>query len=193
MFLLDWVYDMLTYWGFLKKNAKILFLGLDNAGKTTLINFLDTDRIAAYPPTILPYNHEVNVGNLRMKAFDIGGHESARRLWKDYITTVDAIVFLVDTADRERFNEARMELDALLTLEAPEKTPFLVLGNKIDRPNSAPEIELRVSLGLNETYGKEKNNRIHKDFQVHPIELFMCSIVKRTGYQEGFEWLSQFL
>ena len=95
------------------------------------------------------------VGELKLKAFDLGGHETARRLWQDYTTTVDGVVFLVDAVDRQRFPEAKRELDNLLSSDELRGVPFLVMGNKIDMPSAASEDELKYALGLQDTYGKD--------------------------------------
>jgi GTP-binding protein SAR1 len=105
---------------------------------------------------------------------------------------VDAVVYLVDAFDQERFSESKKELDALLSDESLANVPFLILGNKIDIPSAASEDELRYNMGLtNFTTGKGKVN--FSDSNVRPIEVFMCSIVRKMGYGEGFKWLSQYI
>ena len=108
------------------------------------------------------------------------------------LVQVDAVVYLVDAYDKERFAESKKELDALLSDESLTTVPFLILGNKIDIPYAASEEELRYHLGLtNFTTGKGNVNL--SDSNVRPMEVFMCSIVKKMGYGDGFKWLSQYI
>jgi GTP-binding protein SAR1 len=113
-------------------------------------------------------------------------------IWRDYLGTVDGVIFLIDASDSERFEESKRELEGLL--EQPElgQVPFVVLGNKVDKKDAVSEEEFREYFGLlsHQTYGK---NPKQKNAGVRPVEVFMCSVVKRVGYADGFQWLSQFL
>lgn len=190
MFLLNWLKSTLGYLGLHQKNAKLVFLGLDNAGKSTLLQMLKDDRMAQLEPTVHPQSEELVMGSIRFRTFDLGGHEIARKIWRDYLGQVDAIIFMVDSADRERFELARNELNELMESEELQNTPFLIFGNKIDIPDAASEDELRTALGL-DTFIMDVQGKVQAGMR--PVGLFMCSIAKRSGYADGFKWVSQFL
>jgi GTP-binding protein SAR1 len=191
LFVLTCPYSFVRLLGLYHKNARILFLGLDNAGKTTLLKMLKEDKVAVHEPTLHPNSEELIIGNVKFRTFDLGGHEAARKLWKDYFATIDGIIYLVDALDHERFPEAKKELDNLLTDDTLAQVPILVLGNKIDAGNAASEEQLRNVLGLTSTYGKE--GKSEAAMGVRPIEVYMCSVVRRMGYADGFKWIAQFL
>jgi len=151
---------------------------------------LRDDKILIHEPTRHPQNEELVIGNVRFNTYDLGGHAAARRLWKTFFAAVDGIVFLVDCTDHKRFIEAREELSKLLTSEELQKVPFLVLGNKIDARDAVSEAQLKQAMGLEHTTGK---NGAKLGAGVQPVEVFMCSVVKRTGYADGFRWLANYL
>ena len=123
--MLKLVYDNLKYYGsnllfkigFWKMDARLVVLGLDNSGKTTLLNFLKTNRLKQLAPTNQPYSEEITIGKVIFTMHDLGGHSSVRRLWNDYIINIDCIIFIVDASDNERIEEATFELNKLLTNE----------------------------------------------------------------------------
>lgn len=149
-------------------------------------------RMAQHVPTLHPTSEELTMGGMKFTTFDLGGHQQARRVWKDYFPAVDGVVFLIDAFDRERFAEAKVELHSLLTDEQIASAPILILGNKIDLPGAASEDEIRHLFGLHSlTTGKGTVAR--SELSTRPLELFMCSVLKRQGYGEGFRWLAQYI
>ncbi|XP_063912718.1 GTP-binding protein SAR1b-like isoform X2 [Zophobas morio] len=190
MFIWEWFTGVLGYLGVTRK-GRYLVCGLSGCGKASLIRLLSEQGLIAP----IPYeraSEELSIGNMRFTTFDLGGHTQARRVWKDYFPAVDAIVFLIDANDHDRLEESRTELVSLLTDETLSTCPVLILGNKIDLPEAASEDQLRMFYDLyGKTTGKGKVPR--SELPARPLELFMCSILKRQGYGEGFRWLAQYI
>ena len=179
-----WFFNILSYLGlYYQKTATIIFLGLDNAGKTTLLRRIKDDVVGVYQPTFHPNYDDLVVGNVKFRTYDLGGHKSSRPLWSTYLEEIDGIVFIFDASDSSRFDEAKNELHQLLRKDNLTETPILVLGNKIDLPKAVSEGCLRNSLSL------AQNDSLFEAPRRGGI--FMCSVVKNIGYKEGFEWLSK--
>ncbi|KAK4149794.1 ADP-ribosylation factor family-domain-containing protein [Chaetomidium leptoderma] len=175
---LDWFYYPLAFFGLLRlQRAKVLFLGLDNAGKSTLLQMVSRGRRGIVAPTLHPTLEEWTIGRVVFATLDLAGHQEARRLWRDYLHDTTAVVFIVDAKDPGRFDEAAAALHELSAMEQLARVPFAVLGNKIDHPDAVSEDFLRDRLGL-------------WQITIRPIELFMCSIAAKTGYGEGLRWLA---
>ncbi|VVT53355.1 uncharacterized protein SAPINGB_P003532 [Magnusiomyces paraingens] len=152
---------------------------------------LKNDQFESPSPTYKPTLEEITFDNIQFSTFDLSGYSQARRLWKDYIPEVNGLVFLVDATDRKRFSECKTELDALFASPGLINGPLLILGNKIDDLHAASEDELKYALGLDQvTTGK---GLVKLDQGCFPVELYMSSVLKRQGYIEGFEWLSQYI
>ena len=168
-----WAYKALAKMGIFLKKGKLLVLGLDNAGKSTLLTVLMKDEVVPTAPTHQPVTDVIKVGHMKLRAVDMGGHEIARRMWLQYSHETDGVVYIVDACDRDRFLEAALELHKLLAASAlPAETPVLILGNKGDLPHAANQEELYWGLGLDELF--KKGDR--------PLGLFMCSVFERRGY-----------
>ena len=132
------------------------------------------------------------MGKIKFACYDLGGHEGAREIWGDYYVDASAIIYLVDSHDRNRFAETRKELNSLLTNADLKEVPVVVLGNKIDMAAAASEAELRQALGLTHTTGKDTRPS-QLGTTMRPVELFMCSVVHRSGYTEAIQWLAQYI
>ncbi|VDL62437.1 unnamed protein product [Hymenolepis diminuta] len=196
-FLNDWVFSpfskVLNMLGLYQKSGKLVFLGLDNAGKTTLLHRLKDDRYGTHNPTLHATSEELTIAGMKFTTYDLGGHEQARKVWQSFVPAVDGVVFIVDASEEARFDEAKIELDSLIMNQDIANAPILVLGNKIDIPSAVSEAYLRSRLGLDgQVTGKGTVSR-DAIASGRPIEIFMCSILKRQGYGDAFKWLAQYL
>ncbi|XP_068152845.1 ADP-ribosylation factor-like protein 4A [Drosophila tropicalis] len=135
----------------------VVMLGLDSAGKTTALYRLKFDQYLNTVPTI-GFNCEKVQGTLgkakgvHFLVWDVGGQEKLRPLWRSYTRCTDGILFVVDSVDTERMEEAKMEL--MRTAKCPDNqgVPVLILANKQDLPNACGPKELEKLLGLHELH-----------------------------------------
>jgi len=175
-----------------KRPSTILFLGIDNAGKTTLVNKLKNNTNHVFMPTKHSTEDILEIGNLKARIFDIGGHAQMRVAWKDYFHHVDGVVFIVDVEDSGRFNEVSEAWKVVRELE--KEAPIVVLMNKIDMlgedcntilNNHKLIGELENSTGIRKTVG-----------DVQGIEMVYLSIVNENTYDKNsilcraFSWLN---
>eukprot|EP01130_Rhizamoeba_saxonica_P018626 TRINITY_DN9388_c0_g1_i1.p1 TRINITY_DN9388_c0_g1~~TRINITY_DN9388_c0_g1_i1.p1 ORF type:complete len:181 (+),score=36.79 TRINITY_DN9388_c0_g1_i1:47-589(+) len=178
----DWLWNLMWKFGWVQKEATIVLVGLDNAGKSTLLYVLRHGSLRILAPTTRTHYEELELMNINFRAYDVGGHDIVRELWTQYTFEADAIVFVVDSACANRMEEAKEELHLLLGEDniAPN-IPFLILGNKTDLNVSLSQSELKEALGLNEITTSRR------------VKLFRCSLVNGTGYKEAFQWLGEIL
>jgi GTP-binding protein SAR1 len=186
----DWLNGWLEWLGLKNKNGKLVLLGLDNAGKTTLLHRLKTGKFEQFEQTKSYHREDLVMAGIRFSAYDLGGHDAARQAWSDYYCDAQAVIFMVDAANPTRFEEAREQLDALLREESLRKVPFLILGNKVDCERAVSESHLAMTMGL--TSMTPLNQTTATPGQ-RVLRLFMCSVKTKFGYAEGIQWLAKFI
>ncbi|XP_061169040.1 uncharacterized protein LOC133178323 [Saccostrea echinata] len=183
---INWIWEILYYFGFYRR-AKLMIIGLDNAGKSTLLSLLKHGKLIQHPPTPRPVSEEMTLGGITFTAYDLGGHQMARRLWKEYMPAINAIVFVVDASDKVRISETRAELKGLLESEFPKEVPVAILGNKTDKKDCFGTEELIQVLGLQQYL----NTSEECDTSCRQCQIFTTSMLYRQGYGDAFRWLAK--
>lgn len=152
-------------------------MGLDSAGKTTLLYRLKGYQLVKTVPTI-GFNVEALevLGYTPLILWDVGGQAQLRPSWKDYLEGTDILVYVLDSTDAARLPEAMEELTNILRDPNMVDVPFLVLANKQDVSDALPLLEIRNRLGL-------------ERFQDHCWELLACSAITGQGLPEALKSL----
>ncbi|XP_021750783.1 ADP-ribosylation factor 1-like isoform X1 [Chenopodium quinoa] len=162
-----------------KHQMKILMVGLDASGKTTILYKLKLGQVVRTLPTIGFNVETVEYNNLSFAVWDLGGQEKIRSLWKHYFRNTQGLIFVVDSTDRERIVEARNQLHRILTEQDElSNTAVLVFANKQDLPNAMSVSEVAHKLGLHLL-------RDHRWF------IQDASAISGRGLYQGLNWLSQ--
>ncbi|KAJ4342212.1 Arf GTPase arl1 [Didymella glomerata] len=159
-----------------KKETRILILGLDNAGKTTLLYRLKIGEVVTTIPTIGFNVESVTYKNLNFNVWDLGGQTSIRPYWRCYYANTAAVIFVIDSTDIDRLSTASEELSAMLNEEELRDAALLVFANKQDQPGAKGAGEISEALRLGEL--KDRN-----------WSIVACSAVAGTGVDEGMDWL----
>ncbi|CAK7329963.1 unnamed protein product [Dovyalis caffra] len=160
-----------------KIEIRILMVGLDASGKTTILYKLKLGEIVLTVPTI-GFNVETVVyKNISFTVWDVGGQQKIRPLWRHYFQNAHGLIFVVDSNDRERISEARNELHSILSDIELKDAILLVLANKQDVPNAMSVSEVAEKLGLFAL----KQRRWH---------IQSSSATSGRGLYEGLDWLS---
>ncbi len=136
---------------------RILVLGLDNAGKTTIVKRLKGEDVNTVSPTLGFDISTMQFGEYRLNFWDIGGQQTIRAYWRNYFEQTDGIIWVVDSADVGRLSDCRQELENLLGEERLAGASVLILANKQDLPGALPADKIADHLGLRDMIGKKRH------------------------------------
>ena len=130
------------------RDTRILMVGLDAAGKTTILYKLKLGEIVTTIPTIGFNVETVQYKKINFTVWDVGGQDKIRPLWRHYFQNTQGLIFVVDSNDRERIQEASEELQKMLNEDELRDAVLLVFANKQDLPNAMSVAEVTDKLGL---------------------------------------------
>merc|ERR1711991_1309631 len=160
-----------------KKNSRILMVGLDAAGKTTILYKLKLGEVVTTIPTIGFNVETVEYKNINFTVWDVGGQDKIRPLWRHYFQNTQGLIYVCDPNDRERISESREELQKMLSEDELRDAVLLVFANKQDLPNAMSVAETTDQLGLQEL-------RLRKWY------IQGCCAATGDGLYQGLDWLS---
>uniref|UniRef100_A0A914V6T4 ADP-ribosylation factor-like protein 3 n=1 Tax=Plectus sambesii TaxID=2011161 RepID=A0A914V6T4_9BILA len=160
------------------KELRILLLGLDNAGKTTLLKNLASEDIAHITPTQGFNIKSVVSDDIKLNVWDIGGQRKIRPYWKNYFENTDVLIYVIDSSDKKRFEETGMELTELLEEEKLQGVPVMIFANKQDLVNAAKASEIAEGLQL-------------LSIRDRAWQIQACSAVSGEGVKDGMDWISK--
>lgn len=160
-----------------KKKIKGLMLGLDGAGKTTILFSLKLNKLIKTIPTIGFNVENIKYKNLDLTIWDIGGQEKLRQLWHHYYQNTNVIIFVIDSNDNNRLEQIKNEMHYVLNNDLlKDVKSVLIFYNKIDLPNSRNQHLLKDILQL---------DKLKQKWFIQP-----CIAIKNEGIYDGFNWLS---
>merc|ERR1712070_859279 len=156
--------------------ARILMLGLDNSGKTTILKKLSDEDISHVMPTQGFNIKSLLQDNFKLNVWDIGGQKTIRPYWKNYFENTDALIYVVDSSDKRRLEEAAQELGELTEEDKLTGIPVLVFANKQDLMNAVAAEEIVEAMSL-------------MDIKDRAWQIQAASAKQGMGLTEGMEWV----
>eukprot|EP00382_Lankesteria_abbotti_P005128 CAMPEP_0113848302 /NCGR_PEP_ID=MMETSP0372-20130328/2400_1 /TAXON_ID=340204 /ORGANISM="Lankesteria abbotti" /LENGTH=183 /DNA_ID=CAMNT_0000817767 /DNA_START=211 /DNA_END=762 /DNA_ORIENTATION=+ /assembly_acc=CAM_ASM_000359 len=162
------------------KECRILILGLDNAGKTTILHRLHLDEVVQTIPTIGFNLETIQHKNIKLQVWDLGGQTSIRPYWRYYYHNTNAVIYVVDSADCDRISDSSHELHMMLEEEELKGVALMVFANKQDLPGVMTPAEISEKLNLPSIKNRQ-------------WVIFQTSAMKGTGISEGLDWLTNVL
>ncbi|TKW20458.1 hypothetical protein SEVIR_4G089500v4 [Setaria viridis] len=160
-----------------QKEVKVVMLGLDAAGKTTILYRLHVGEVLSTVPTIGFNVEKVEYKNVAFTVWDVGGQDKLRPLWRQYLSNSDALIYVVDSVDRDRVGVAREEFQAIAKDPLMLNSVVLVLANKQDMKGAMKPPEVGQRLGLYDL--KNRTSRV----------VGACALTGE-GLHEGLGWLA---
>jgi|UniRef100_A0AC35GP39 ADP-ribosylation factor-like protein 5B len=159
------------------KEHKVIIVGLDNAGKTTILYQLLTGEVVHTSPTIGSNVEEIVWRNIHFLMWDIGGQESLRTSWSSYYQATDFVIIVIDSTDRKRLSIIREQMYKMLAHEDLAKASILVYANKQDVKGSMSAAEISNELNLTSV-------------KSHQWQIQACCALTGAGIQKGLEWIA---
>ena len=175
-------FDKLARWlGAKKKQGSVIVVGLDNSGKTTIINYLKPCDAKNHDivPTVGFTVEKFASKSLSFTAFDMSGQGRYRNLWEHYYKECDGIIFVIDSSDKLRMVVAKDELDILLehTDLKLRRIPILFFANKLDSNSAVSSVKCSNLMGLESIKNK-------------PWHICASNAITGEGLCEGVDWLT---
>ena len=165
-----------------QKETRLLMCGLDAAGKTTILYTAKLGEVVTTIPTIGFNVETLAYKNLQLVAWDVGGRDKIRALWRHYYQDTSGLIFVVDSNDRERIDEAKEQLHQMANEDLLREVPILVFANKQDLPNALSAKELEEKLDM------AKFDKIERKWHIQST-----AAVQKEGIEEGFQWMAETL
>lgn len=159
-----------------EREMRLLMLGLDNAGKTTILKKFNGEDVSTISPTLGFNIKTLEHRGFKLNIWDVGGQKSLRSYWRNYFESTDGLVWVVDSADRLRLEDCKQELSSLLLEERLAGATLLVFANKQDLPGALSKEAIQEALGLD-------------DIKTHHWCIIGCSAVTGENLLMGVDWL----